>query len=64
VDLWFVVIPDEVKKYCRPQSTVELSLRQKADVRLPASYARSLQTAPSLFEEENRAAIAYEGDCV
>jgi hypothetical protein len=62
VDLWFVVIPDEVKKYCRPQSTVELSVRQKADVRLPSSYARRLQREPSLFDEENRAAIAYEYD--
>jgi hypothetical protein len=60
VDLWFVVIPDEVKKYCRPQSTVELSLRQKADLRLPIRYARSLKDAPSLFEEHNRAATAYE----
>jgi hypothetical protein len=62
VDVWFVVIPDEVKKYCRPQSTVEMSVRQKADVRLPSSYARRLQREPSLFDEENRAAVAYEYD--
>ena len=62
VDVWFVVIPDEVKKYCRPQSTVELSLRRKADVRLPANYARNLKSAPSLFEEENLAATAYDYD--
>jgi hypothetical protein len=60
VDLWFVVIPDEVKKYCRPQSTVEASVRQKADLRLPIRYSRSLKEAPSLFEEHNRVATAYE----
>jgi hypothetical protein len=62
VDLWFVVIPDEVKKYCRPHSTVAFSLRQKADIRLPERYARSLRIAPSLFQEENLAATAYEYD--
>ncbi|MGI8744435.1 MAG: hypothetical protein ACR2NN_18055 [Bryobacteraceae bacterium] len=62
VDLWFVVIPDEIKKYCRPKSTVEASVRQRADIRIPSGYARRLQREPSLFEEENRAAIAYEYD--
>jgi len=50
------------KKYGRPQSTVELSQLQKADIRLLERYVRSLKIAPSLFEEENLAATAYEYD--
>src|SRR5205807_2003659 len=31
VDLWFVVIPDFVHKYCRPRSIVESYLQVKSD---------------------------------
>lgn len=64
-DIWFVVIPDDVRKYCRPQAVVEANLRHEArrhfatalkdNVRL----ARKLQTSPSLFSEQNDAAEPY-----
>lgn len=59
VDLWFVVIPDEVKRYCRPMSSVESGLQIVAQSKLPVAYAKSLQSAPSLFEEHNIAAVPY-----
>jgi len=59
VDLWFVVIPDEVKRYCRPMSSVESALQIVAQSKLPVAYAKSLQSAPSLFEERNIEAVPY-----
>ena len=59
VDLWFVVIPDEVKRYCRPMSSMESGLQIVAQSKLPVAYAKSLQSAPSLFEEHNIAAVPY-----
>ncbi|MBL8039283.1 MAG: hypothetical protein JNN16_17425 [Nitrospira sp.] len=59
VDLWFVVIPDEVKRYCRPMSSVETGLQIVAQSKLPVAYAKSLQSFPSLFEEHNIAAVPY-----
>jgi hypothetical protein len=59
VDLWFVVIPDEVYLYGRPFSRIpkseQISIRQTMNERL----ARQLQVAPSLFEEDMRAAEMY-----
>ena len=59
VDLWFVVIPDEVYLYGRPFSRIpkseQISIRQTMNARL----ARQLQVAPSLFEEDMRAAEMY-----
>ncbi len=65
-DLWFVVIPDEVRKYCRPQSPpVAPALRVAAtryfcaDSRSNAKQAKNLLDAPSLFAEDNEAARPY-----
>jgi hypothetical protein len=59
VDLWFIVVPDEVHRYCRPKSFVEIATRVAAEGRLNPSYAKSLVNAPSLFPEHNIAALAY-----
>lgn len=59
VDIWFVVIPDEVKRYCRPQSSIEAGLRVASDSGLPVTYAKRLLSEPSLFEEDNIAAVPY-----
>lgn len=59
VDVWFVVVSDELHKYCRPQSSVEATVRIKADSRMPVRDAQRLQTQPSLFAEINEAAIPY-----
>lgn len=65
-DLWFVVIPDEVRKYCRPQAPMaEQGLRVVADryfsdnTRSNVKQAKYLLDAPSLFFEDNEAAKPY-----
>jgi len=59
VDLWFVIIPDNVYKYCRPKSNVELELQVKADFRMRPWEARKLYREPSLFTERNISAEPY-----
>lgn len=59
VDVWFVVIPDEVHKYCRPRSFVEATLRIKAEVKLTKVKAARFRVVPSFFEEDNKAIIPY-----
>lgn len=59
-DLWFVVIPDIVRKYCRPKAMIEPAVRQDAKRYFSSvKQAKSLYRAPSLFREENEAAEAY-----
>jgi hypothetical protein len=64
-DIWFVVIPDEVKKYCRPLAVVEPNLRHEARRQFANTLkdnlriARKLQTHPSLFAAQNEAAEPY-----
>lgn len=59
VDLWFVIISDNVYKYCRPKSNVELELQVKADFRMRPGEARKLYREPSLFTERNISAEPY-----
>lgn len=59
VDIWLVVVPDNVYKYCRPKSYVEVDLQIQADSEMPIKYAQTLQSQPSLFPEHNIAAIPY-----
>lgn len=61
-DVWFVVVPDEVYAYCRPQSQVAPAVRIKATNRLKPRAGKRLRTAPSLFESDNIAAIPYQYD--
>ncbi len=58
--LWFVVIPDEVHKFCRPKSTVPLPERTQSKQRFSARTAKSFIRAPSLFAEDNDAAEPYK----
>jgi len=66
-DLWFVVIPDEVRTYCRPHSVVDPDVRQRALKKFSSTAAakafyrtRSLfsqfeeETTPYLYEEHFR----------
>ncbi len=59
VDIWFVIVPEEVYKYCRPKSQVESSLQIQADSKMSIKYAQTLQSQPSIFPEDNIAAIPY-----
>jgi len=58
-DLWFVVIPDEVHKLCRPQSTVPSAIRLQASGKLNVSFAKSMWTQPVLFGDMQDDAEAY-----
>ena len=53
-DLWFVVVPDRVWKYCRPKSIVEPKLRQKAVKSSRSFYGREV-----LFKELEQDAAPY-----
>lgn len=59
VDIWFVMIPDEVYKYCRPKSSVEKTLQIDSKNRMSLKQAKNLLVEPSLFQEENLAATPY-----
>ena len=60
IDIWFIIIPDDVHRYCRPQSTVAADLRVKAEGKMSLKRARSFQDTPSMFEDENVDAIPYQ----
>lgn len=60
VDLWFVVIPDDVYRYCRPQSQIEKELVTKVETWLNPKKAAYLRVNPSMFSEDNEEAIPYQ----
>lgn len=62
VDVWFVVIPDEVYIYGRPLSRVPVSERVNTASAMNARLARRLRREPSLFDEDMAAAKVYEFD--
>jgi len=62
VDIWFVVIPENVWKRCRPKSTIERALQVGESNTRKARRAQSLGASPSMFEEENRDAVPYHYD--
>lgn len=59
VDLWFVVIPDEVFDLGRPQSRVPMSDSIKSNRLMNAKLAKRLMREPSLFPEDMTAADTY-----
>ena len=59
VDLWFVVIPEEVYKYGRPKSAVPVAIRENSPLLMNPKLAKSLGKEPSLFPEDNTAAELY-----
>lgn len=61
-DVWFVIIPDTVHKYCRPQSNVETKKRIITARPISRKRARKLRDWPSLFREENEIAAPYQSD--
>ncbi|MBX7174974.1 MAG: hypothetical protein K1X72_28615 [Pyrinomonadaceae bacterium] len=60
VDIWFVVIPDSIYKYCRPKSEVEVALVVPSNEKMTLKRAKELQRSPSLFEEENDLTVPYQ----
>jgi len=59
-DLWFVVIPDEVHKLCRPQSVVAFADRIEVANTMPVKEGQSYRASPSLFEEWNEQSEPYQ----
>lgn len=59
VDLWFVVVPEEVYTYGRPLSVVPREQRIESGVLMDKKLARAIARTPSLFEEDNVAASPY-----
>lgn len=61
VDVWFVIIPEKIYKYCRPKSEVEVALRlEDEELSLTLKEARNIQKGPSLFPEMNALTLPYE----
>lgn len=61
--LWFVLITDEVYKYCRPKSIVPKADRIAASDKLSPKFAkRFTDDAPSLFPQITQASIPYQYD--
>ena len=50
VDVWFVIVPDEIYKYCRPNSKLPKDLI-KTNSLISKSKAKGFSYAPALFEK-------------
>ena len=61
-NIWFVIAPEDVYKYCRPASIVEKSNRIETKDSMKPSEGKRLASAPSLFNEWNQAAEPYQYD--
>ena len=59
VDVWFVVIPPDVEKYCRPKSVVEYAVRKHDDELMGSTEARKLIKEPPLFAEVNAETVPF-----
>lgn len=62
VDLWFVIIPEEVYILGRPQSRIPFAERQLIERRIDSRIARRLRSQPSLFAEDMEEAKIYAYD--
>jgi hypothetical protein len=58
--LWFVVIPDFVYEWGRPQSSVPKAQRVPASTTVTISQARRMEREPTLFAEDEKQARIYE----
>lgn len=59
IDLWMAVVPEDVYKYCRPQSKVESAQKQRSSILMNKTSATRLLRSPGLFEEDNASAEIY-----
>ncbi|MGH9515825.1 MAG: hypothetical protein ACRD3P_09145 [Terriglobales bacterium] len=59
VDVWFVLVHDDIYKYCRPESHVDAKQSIAVAETLSPGRARRLQIEPSLFADENKEATPY-----
>jgi len=68
VDVWFVVVPDEIYKYCRPNSVLPKDLVQTKSL-ISKSKAKNFTYYPALFEDidielkqQEKEALTYNYD--
>lgn len=68
VDVWFVVVSDEIYQYCRPNSVLPKNMVQTKSI-ISKSKAKSFTYVPTLFEDINlelkeqaKEAITYDYD--
>lgn len=59
VDIWFVVIPEEVHRLGRPKSVVPTAESMPSDTYMTGALGRKLLMGPSMFQEDNIAAKVY-----
>jgi hypothetical protein len=59
-EMWFVIIPDEIHKCCRPRSVVARALQVKAGERMNVRSAQRLSVEPFLLPGEANAAVPYQ----
>lgn len=59
-DVWYVVIPEDIYRYCRPQSRIASGLAIETKSEASVGYLKSLAEEPSLFPEDNAAAVPYQ----
>ena len=63
VDVWFVVVPDEIYKYCRPNSVLPKDLVQSKAL-ITKSKAKNFRYEATLFEDINTELKAQEKEAV
>lgn len=63
VDVWFIVVPDEIYQYCRPNSILPKDLIQTRS-KITKSKAKSFVYEPSLFEEIDQELREMEKEAV
>lgn len=56
VTLWFIVVPEELWRHCRPQSVVAKADAVRSAVHLRHDKALAMLDAPDLFDDANEAA--------
>lgn len=59
IDIWFIVVPEYVYTYGRPLSRIPSSERVEVDRDINRKLAEKIHSTPSLFPEDNDAAIPY-----
>lgn len=61
-ELWFVIAPEDVYRYCRPAQVVEKEFRIEAEGAMRPGEALRLTKQPALFDAWNKAAVPYQYD--
>ncbi len=61
-DIWFIIAPEDVYRFCRPASFISKEQRIETNTSMRPTEARGLVCQPALFGEWNEAAEPYRHD--